>query len=353
MNKEFLYYLSHDENERKKTLFVAGVVGAVVSIAFAVSLVFIIKGFNPFGEPEITQISSLDSSEVEDVHIGQEDTSEEADGFESTIYPTPIGVSYTEIEKGKSAPDWSRYDELIAEIKATTDMEKRVAMMHEAEDILMGTAAVIPLYYYEELGTYFVIFNVNSPIFEGKTVDQAIAMRKAFAILIDRPRIVEYLDHTGLKVATSFIPAGMADGNGGIFKGNSDSYTFPVEDQEGYYPEEVSEGAIDEAIALLEYAGYKFDDSGMLSESTPINITYLTNDGTGHIGIAKIIQQDLAEIGVNMKIDTREWNLFLDERKQGNFDFARGGWLADFNDPINMLEMWTADSGNNDCQFGR
>jgi len=205
----------------------------------------------------------------------------------------------------------------------------------------------------DNLGTYYAAFNVNSPIFEGKTVDQAIAMRKAFAILIDRPYIVETVGQTGQKVATSYIPAGMADGNGGIFKGNSDSYTFPVEDQEGYYPEEVSDDAVDEAIALLEYAGYEFDDNGMLSESTPINITYLTNDGTSHIGIAQIMQQDLAEIGINMKIDTREWNVFLDERKQGNFDFAREGWLADFNDPINMLEMWTADSGNNDCQFGR
>lgn len=42
-----------------------------------------------------------------------------------------------------------------------------------------------------------------------------------------------------------------------------------------------------------------------------------------------------------------------DERKAGNFDVARNGWIADFNDPINMLEMWTSDSGNNDAQFGK
>ena len=194
----------------------------------------------------------------------------------------------------------------------------------------------------DNLGTYYAAFNVNSPIFEGKTVDQAIAMRKAFAILIDRPYIVETVGQTGQKVATSYIPAGMADGNGGTFKENG-AYKFPVGD--GYYPEEVQDAAVDEAIALLEYAGFKFED-GKLSAETPLNITYLTNDGTGHIGVAQIMQQDFAEIGINMTI-------FLDERKQGNFDFAREGWLADFNDPINMLEMWTTDSGNNDCQFGR
>ena len=202
----------------------------------------------------------------------------------------------------------------------------------------------------DNLGTYYAAFNVNSPIFDGKTVDQAIAMRKAFAILIDRPYIVETVGQTGQKVATSYIPAGMADGNGGTFKENGASYTFPVED--GYYPEEVQDAAVEEAKALLEYAGYKFDGD-KLSAETPINITYLTNDGTGHIGVAQIMQQDFAEIGINMTIDKREWNVFLDERKQGNFDFAREGWLADFNDPINMLEMWTSDSGNNDCQFGR
>ena len=122
-----------------------------------------------------------------------------------------------------------------------------------------------------------------------------------------------------------------------------------------FYEKEVTSGRfsnIDEAIALLEYAGFKFEN-GKLSADTPLNITYLTNDGTGHIGVAQIMQQDFAEIGINMTIDKREWNVFLDERKQGNFDFAREGWLADFNDPINMLEMWTSDSGNNDCQFGR
>ena len=54
-----------------------------------------------------------------------------------------------------------------------------------------------------------------------------------------------------------------------------------------------------------------------------------------------------------MTVETREWSTFLEERKAGKFDFAREGWLADYNDPINMLEMWETKSGNNDMQFGR
>ena len=65
------------------------------------------------------------------------------------------------------------------------------------------------------------------------------------------------------------------------------------------------------------------------------------------------MQQDFAALGIQMTIQSVDWNVFLEERKAGNFDFAREGWLADFNDPINMLEMWITTSGNNDCQFGR
>ncbi len=91
----------------------------------------------------------------------------------------------------------------------------------------------------------------------------------------------------------------------------------------------------------------------MLSASTPITVEYLTNESSGHVAIAECIQQDLAAIGATLTIRTCEWNVFLNDRKNGNYDFAREGWIADFNDPINMLEMFTTESGNNDPQFGR
>ena len=61
----------------------------------------------------------------------------------------------------------------------------------------------------------------------------------------------------------------------------------------------------------------------------------------------------MAAVGIDMQISEMEWNVFLNDRKAGNFDVARNGWLMDYNDPLNMLEMWTSDSGNNDCQFGK
>ena len=199
----------------------------------------------------------------------------------------------------------------------------------------------------DELGTYYVIFNVKSPLFEGKTVEQANAMRKAFSALIDRQYIIDTVGQTGQQIATSFLPAGMADGNGGIFK-DAEAWDYPVGD--GYYDTEVD---VEGARELLEFAGFIFGDDGLLSDETPLSFEYLTNTSSNHQAIAECIQQDLAEVGIEMTIRSIDWAVFLDERKAGNYDIARNGWLADFNDPINMLEMWTTDSGNNDAQFGR
>ena len=200
----------------------------------------------------------------------------------------------------------------------------------------------------DELGTYYVIFNVKSPLFDGMTAEQAANYRKGLSALIDRQYIIDTVGQTGQKIATSFLPAGMADGNGGIFK-DAANWAYP-NGADGYFAEEPD---VDKAIELLKSAGFEFDANNMLSASTPISFEYLTNNTSGHIAIAECLQQDFAQIGINMTIKSIDWAVFLNERKEGNFGIARNGWIADFNDPINMLEMWTTVSGNNDAQFGR
>ncbi len=200
----------------------------------------------------------------------------------------------------------------------------------------------------DELGTYYVIFNVKSSMFDGMTAEQAANFRKALSLLIDRQYIIDTVGQTGQKIATSFLPAGMADGNGGIFK-DAANWNYP-NGADGYFAEEPD---VDQAIELLKSAGFEFGDDGMLSAATPISFEYLTNNTSGHIAIAECLQQDFSQIGINMTIKSIDWAVFLNERKEGNFGIARNGWIADFNDPINMLEMWTTVSGNNDAQFGR
>lgn len=53
---------------------------------------------------------------------------------------------------GKDNLTWSQaYDACIAAVKAEGDANKRFALMHEAENILMSTGAICPLYYYTDI----------------------------------------------------------------------------------------------------------------------------------------------------------------------------------------------------------
>lgn len=198
----------------------------------------------------------------------------------------------------------------------------------------------------DTLGTYYVGFNVNSELFSGLTEKQASEMREALSLLIDRQYIVDTVGQTGQVPADSFIPAGMADGNGGVFESEETAY---------YDATATGAGMVEDAIALLEDCGYSFesDGNGGYTISPALEVTYLTNSGTGHEAVAQCIQQDWGLVGIDVKIEVEDWNVFLEDRKSGNFDIAREGWIADFNDPINMLEMWLPEGGNNDMQFGR
>lgn len=197
----------------------------------------------------------------------------------------------------------------------------------------------------DNLGTYYAGFNVNSDMFAGKTVQQAADMRHAISLLIDRQYIVDTVGQTGQQLADTFVPIGMADGNGGVFHNKS-------------YYDATATGAdqVEEAKALLEGAGYTFTDNGdgSYAISPALGFEYLTNTTTNHVAIAESIQADLSILGIEVTIKQEDWNVFLADRKSGNYSgMCREGWLADYNDPVNMLEIFTSDSGNNDMQLGK
>lgn len=198
----------------------------------------------------------------------------------------------------------------------------------------------------DSLGPYYISWSVISPLFDGKTADQASAMRKAIGLLIDREWIVEKCAQAGQTPAASFVPVSMY----------KTDYEYPVDNGEygpGYFSITDLDANREEAIELLKFAGFEFTDDGMLSESTPLVLHYLTNDSSGHIAVAEAMQQDLAAVGIEMTIDVEDWDTFLDDRKNGNYDVGRNGWTADYNDPINLLEIFTSNNNNNSCQLGQ
>lgn len=60
---------------------------------------------------------------------------------------TPYGYD-VKVENGTWA---ETYDVVIASVKSCTDTNARYAMMHIAEDLLMSTGAIVPLYYYTDI----------------------------------------------------------------------------------------------------------------------------------------------------------------------------------------------------------
>ena len=92
--------------------------------------------------------------------------------------------------------------------------------------------------------------------------------------------------------------------------------------------------------------------SSSKSDAFP-TLDYLYNTSEGHKAIGEYLQNALTNAGITMNLENQEWNTFLNTRKEGQYTIARNGWLADYNDPICFLDMWTSGSGNNDVQFGK
>lgn len=206
-----------------------------------------------------------------------------------------------------------------------------------------------------QIGTYYVCWNVNKSLLPkdstltGVEAEKANAeIRNALALLFDRNYIVNDIAQGGQLPASSFVAMGMTDADGSEFYKNANSTT---DDFDGYY--NVSEEAFDENVAaavevLKKY--YNFTDG---KATNAPSLTYLYNEGDAHKAIGEYLQAALANKGVTMNLESQEWNTFLNTRKEGEYSVARNGWLADYNDPICFLDMWTSGSGNNDVQFGK
>ncbi len=184
------------------------------------------------------------------------------------------------------------------------------------------------------LGTYYVCFNTEDEVFSDPRI------RKAFSLVIDRNYIVENVSQAGEVPATAYVPSGVNDVEGAS---GDDFRTVGGE----YYSvaKEDYEANCEEARALLAEAGYPG------GEGFPtVEYTYNTDDK--HKAIAEALQSMWQEeLGVTVTLSNQDWNVFLESRKQGDYQIARNGWIADYNDPCSFLDMWYTDGGNNDAQY--
>ena len=229
------------------------------------------------------------------------------------------------------------------------------------DDVPTAEIANLKAHYPEEfviagqIGTYYVCWNVNEEILpEGCELTGADAeaaraeIRNALGLLLDRNYICDEIGQAGQVPASSYVAMGLTDADGSEFYKN----TGVSEDFVGYYNTTVE--AIDAnweaALAVLEKY-YTVDENGMFTNFP--SMEYLYNTSEGHKAIGEYLQSAFAAVGINMTLVNQEWNTFLNTRKDGQYSIARNGWLADYNDPICFLDMWTSISGNNDVQFGK
>ena len=182
-------------------------------------------------------------------------------------------------------------------------------------------------------------------------IDDAAAaeIRNAIGLLFDRNYIVNEIAQGGQLPASSFVAMGMTDADGSEFYKNAGTSA----DFDGYYSvaEDAYETNFAQAIETLKKY-YNYDEATGKFTNFPA-LTYLYNTSEGHKAIGEYLQNALAGVGITMNLENQEWNTFLNTRKDGNYSIARNGWLADYNDPICFLDMWTSGSGNNDVQYGK
>ena len=81
-------------------------------------------------------------------------------------------------------------------------------------------------------------------------------------------------------------------------------------------------------------------------------LTLMYNSEGDHKAIAEAVQEMWKKnLGINVKLDSQEWEVFQETRTQGNYEIARHGWLGDYVDPMTMLDMWYSKSGQNDARW--
>ncbi|HIV73721.1 MAG TPA: peptide ABC transporter substrate-binding protein [Candidatus Pseudogracilibacillus intestinigallinarum] len=167
----------------------------------------------------------------------------------------------------------------------------------------------------DRAGLYYYAVNHEDEVLGNANI------RKALALSINRQGIVDNVTQTEEKPAMALVPPSMFE-----------------ENEEGYF----ADNDIDEAKKYLEKG---LEELG-LDELPAIKLSYNTDEG--HAAIAQAVQDMWNKnLDLNVELNNEEWNVYLDSLGEGNYQIGRMGWIADFNDAINFLEIFETVGGNN------
>ncbi len=180
-----------------------------------------------------------------------------------------------------------------------------------------GEARVAPF-----AGLYYYVMNSSKPPLNDVRIRQALSMA------INREVIGPQILGTGEIPAYSWVPPGMS---------NYVDTPYMATWKDMDYSAKVAK-----AKDLLAGAGYGPD------KPLTLQLRYNTNDN--HKRIAVAIAAMWKVLGVKVELFNAETKVHYAELKNGQLEVARAGWLADYNDPVNFLQLLKSDVGDN---YGR
>lgn len=174
-------------------------------------------------------------------------------------------------------------------------------------------------------GLEFYRFNTTMEPFQNKKI------RQAFSFAVNREEIATYVVKNGVEPAYGFINPGYTSPTGADFRdANGDLVTFDPEKAKQLLEEGMAEEGYDEL--------------------PPITLTYSTSDTNK--AVAEALQSMYQEnLGVEVKLENQEWNVFSDAQKALELQFSRSSFINDYNDPVNFLESFITDSYMNRTGF--
>ena len=179
------------------------------------------------------------------------------------------------------------------------------------------------------LGTYYISLNDQREPFNDVNV------RKALSLAIDRDYVANTIMQGTYTPAYNLVGPGIVDETGMFYDNANGGKTYISDDYE----------------ANLEAAKQALADAGYPNGEGFPTIEYSANDAGYHIPVAEYLQQAWGELGITVNINKVEWSSFTPMRRAGDYDAARNGWVMDYNDPSNMIELFTTTNGNNDGKY--
>ena len=167
------------------------------------------------------------------------------------------------------------------------------------------------------LGTYYYLLNTGV-----KPLDD-LRVRKALSLAVDRETLVSSVLHD------AYVPA----------------YAITPPDTLGYFPPRLVSYNPTEARRLLAEAG--FPDG---KDWPGLELVYNTSES--HRKVALALQQMWKDtLNISISLRNQEWKVYLDLVDEMAFQMARRGWIGDYVDANNFLDMFLCGGGNNNTGF--